>query len=149
MDKSTKVSIFLLRVALGVVLFSAGVSRVFASSWSPNGYLDSAKTFPGFFHWLSLAQNAGWVVFLNEWGLLLLGAALILGIFVRFDSCLGVLLMILYYLPAFSFPYASQGSFIIDEHFVYALIFLLLFFSKAGHIWGVDSLLFKKSSPNQ
>ena len=77
--------------------------------------------------------------FLNEWGLTLIGAALILGIFVRFASFCGMVMMILYYFPILSFPYIAPHSYIVDEHVIYALVFLLLAALKAGRVIGLEN----------
>jgi len=55
-----------------------------------------------------------------------------------------VLLMILYYLPVLSFPYAGEHSFLVDEHIIYITTFLVLFASNAGTVWGLDSWFQKR-----
>ncbi|MBI2506838.1 MAG: hypothetical protein HYW00_01740 [Candidatus Colwellbacteria bacterium] len=76
---------------------------------------------------------------LNEGGLTLIGAALILGIFVRLASLAGVVVMLLYYFPIVQFPRVEHG-FIVDEHIIYALALLVLSTSRAGKIWGLERL---------
>lgn len=139
MNKRTRVVLFLTRISLGGIFFYAGITKVFNPEWSSAGYLSSAKTFPGFYNWLALSTNIGWVNFLNEWGLTLIGAALILGIFTRYAAYAGVLIMALYYFPILSFPYVGDHSFIVDDHVVYALTLLLLAFLGAGKYWGLDT----------
>ena len=113
----------LLRIALGWVFFYAGLSKIMNSSWTAAGFLNGAKTFPGLYHWFALPANIGWVNVLNEYGLALVGLGLILGLKVRWVSLAGILLMVLYYFPQLSFPYAgSTSAYIIDEHVVYGLI---------------------------
>ena len=99
------------RVALGVLFFYAGITKVLNPSWSAAGYLNSAKTFPGLFQWFASAGNLGWVNLVNEWGLTLVGVALISGLLVRWASLGGILLMILYYLPVLEFPYIAPTLF--------------------------------------
>lgn len=77
--------------------------------------------------------------FLNEWGLTLIGLALLLGLFVRFACVSGVLLMALYYLSALDFPYPDPHSFIVDQHVIYIFILLFLAFSNAGTFYGLDA----------
>src|SRR3989304_449706 len=99
MTKFEKISLFLLRVGLGWFFFYAGITKVLDPSWSAAGYLQNAKTFSGFFAWFASPGILPVTNFLNEWGLTILGASLILGIFVRFSSGLGIILMLLYFAP--------------------------------------------------
>ncbi len=137
-------SVFLSRVALGVLFFYAGITKVMNPDWSAAGYLNSAKTFPELFHWFASASNLGWVNLVTEWGLTLVGLALILGLMVRLASVGGFLLMALFYLPILSFPYAGEHAYIVDEHVIYMTMFLVLFASNAGTFWGLDSWLMKR-----
>ena len=139
MTQFQKISFFLLRVSIGWLMFYAGITKILNPNWSSVGYLQNAKTFVGFYQWLASPGILPVVNFLNEWGLTLLGISLILGIFVRLSSILGIALMILYYLPILQFPYPSPYSFLIDEHIIYALIFLLFALFRAGRIWGLEN----------
>ncbi|MBP6925931.1 MAG: DoxX family protein [Candidatus Pacebacteria bacterium] len=120
-----KYSLVALRVTLGWYFLYAGFTKIIDSSWSAAGYLNSAKTFPGFFAWLASPENIGWVSTLNEWALFLVGAALVLGIFVRFASWGGIVLMTLYWLPVLDFPHVGHG-FIIDDHIIFIAVFVVL-----------------------
>jgi len=129
---------FLLRVALGWLMFYAGITKVLDPAWSAKGYLASAKTFTGFYHWLASPSVLPLTDFVNEWGLTLLGASLILGIAVRLAGALGALLMILYYFPVLTFPSIGEHSYLIDEHIVYAAALLILASMRAGRAWGLE-----------
>ena len=133
-----KVTIFFLRVSLGWMFFWAGITKVLNPAWSAAGYLGGAKTFPEFYQWLTQPGLLPWVNFLNEWGLTLLGAALILGVFVRLSSILGSILMLLYYLVILQFPYPNPQSFLIDQHIIYILALLVLGSQRAGRVWGLE-----------
>ncbi len=137
-------AVFLSRVGLGVLFFYAGLSKVINPSWSAAGYLNSAKTFSGLYHWFASAGNIGWINLVNEWGLLLVGLALILGLLSRWASVGGILLMILYYFPILQFPYVGPNSYLVDEHIVFITLFLVLIASNAGAFWGLDSILKRK-----
>ena len=139
MTKFQKISWFLLRVSVGWTMFYAGITKVMNPAWSAVGYLQSAKTFPGFYQWLTSPSIIPVTNFINEWGLTFLGISLILGIGVRLSSILGAVLMFLYYLPILDFPYPNSHSYIVDEHVIY--IFVLLSFAgfKAGRNWGLEN----------
>ena len=124
---------------MGWLFFYAGITKILDPKWSAKGYLASAKTFSDFYAWLASDNILPIVNFLNEWGLALIGASLILGIFVKISSPFGALLMILYYFPILVFPYAGEHSYIADEHIIYALVFITIFMLNAGKYWGLDS----------
>ena len=144
MNKQLKMAVFLSRVGLGILFFYAGITKVINPDWSAGGYLNSAKTFPGLYQWFASAGNIGWINFVNEWGLTLVGAALTIGLLVRWASLGGILLMILYYLPILQFPIVGEHSYIVDEHIMYITVFLVLISSNAGTFWGLDSWLQKR-----
>ena len=144
MNKQLKMAVFLSRVGLGILFFYAGITKVINPDWSAGGYLNSAKTFPGLYQWFASAGNIGWINFVNEWGLTLVGLALITGLLVRWASLGGILLMILYYLPILQFPIVGEHSYIVDEHIMYITVFLILISSNAGTFWGLDSWLYKR-----
>lgn len=126
------------RLAVGWLMFYTGITKILDPAWTAKGYLMGAKTFPGFYSWLASTGNIGWVDFLNEWGLTLIGASLILGLGVRLSSILGAALMLLYYFPILEFPKVEHG-FIVDEHIVYASLLLFLAALKAGRYYGLDN----------
>ena len=138
MTSPQKFFLFLLRIVAGWMFFYAGITKVLDPQWSAEGYLKGAKAFTWFFQIILDPSVLPIVNFMNKWGLTLLGISLILGLFVRFSSLLGVLLMALYYI-ALGFPYPNPHSYIVDEHIIY--ISILLFFAaiKAGRVFGLDS----------
>ncbi len=144
MNKNIRVPVLLLRLSLGVVFFYTGVVKVLTPNWSAGGYLNSAKTFAPLYQWFGNASNVGWVSTLNEWGLLLIGLALLTGLYVRWASLGGMTLMALYYFPVLTFPFVSKTSFLVDEHVIYFLVFMILFATHAGEYFGLDSELKKR-----
>lgn len=132
------VALLALRLSLGWIFFYSGITKILDTDWTAAGYLVGAKTFPALFQWFALPQNIGWVNFVNEWGLTIIGLALILGLFVRYAAFAGVVLMALYYLPILAFPYPNAHSFVVDEHIIYALALFFLAFVEAGKVYGLD-----------
>lgn len=132
------ISIFLLRITLGWMFFWAGITKVLDPTWSATGYLQGAKTFTGFYQWLTTPGLLPFVNFVNEWGLTLLGTVLILGVFVRLSSILGAILMLLYYLPILQFPYPNPHSFLVDQHIIYISSLLVLASLRSGRTWGLE-----------
>ena len=123
MTSPQKFFLFLLRVTVGWMFFYAGITKVLDPQWSAEGYLKGAKAFSWFFQILLDPSVLPIINFMNKWGLTILGISLILGLFVRFSSLLGVLLMALYYI-ALGFPYPNPHSYIVDEHIIYITILI-------------------------
>lgn len=138
MSKWSSYFLAALRIVMGWLFFYAGITKVLNPAWSAAGYLTNAKSFTALYQWFALPQNIGWVNFINEWGLLLLGVSLILGIGVRLSSILGVALMLLYYAPL-PFPYPNPHSLIVDEHIVYIAVLLYFAAVRAGRTFGVET----------
>jgi len=145
MEKTFSHALAVLRIGLGWIFFSAGLSKIIDPAWSAAGYLTHALSLPQFFAWFALPGNIGWVNFLNEWGLLLIGLSLIAGLFVRYSSYIGILLLILYWLPIFHFPF-SGSVILVDDHIVYILVLVVFITSNAGQYFGLDSLYFNKKA---
>ena len=137
MTSLQKFFLFVSRITVGWMFFYAGITKVLNPQWSAEGYLKGAKAFTWFFQIILDPSVLPIVNFMNKWGLTLLGISLILGLFVRFSSLLGVLLMILYYI-ALDFPHPNPNAYIVDQHIIY--ISILLFFAaiKAGRVFGLD-----------
>lgn len=136
--KEQRIFAFLLRVALGILFFYAGITKLMNPNWSAAGYLKGAKTFPEFYQFLTSPDVIPVINFINEWSLTLLGVSLLLGIFVRLSSWFGALLMLLYYLPILKFPFIGTHSFLVDEHIIYIFSLLLLGSLRSGRFWGLE-----------
>ncbi len=137
-----RIATIFLQISLGWLMFYAGVTKILNPAWSAEGYLKGAKTFSGFYTSLTSPSVLPFVNFLNEWGLTLIGVALLAGIMVRWASIGGVLLMLLYYFPVLAFPKVGEHSYIVDEHVIYIGAFLMLMnFHKAHGFslkWVID-----------
>lgn len=138
MSNLQKYSLFFLRISLGWLFFYAGITKILNPEWSAAGYLKGAKTFAWFYQWLITPSVLPVINFLNEWGLTLIGVSLILGVFVRWGSYAGVLMMALYYFPILAFPVVGEHSYIVDEHIIYISVALILMTMGAGQVFGID-----------
>src|SRR5574343_420501 len=127
--------ILFLRLAMGGMFFYDGYQKLIDKSWSALPYIQNAKTFAHFYDTIGQPQNMWWVNTLNIWGPILIGIALFIGFRTRIASALGILLLVLYYLPVLQFPYLATGGYIIDRHIIYGLVLLLFIMMKAGEFW--------------
>ena len=123
--KCQRYGMIALRITLGWYFLYAGFSKIINPDWSAAGYLNTAKTFTGFYAWLASPSMIDVVNFFNEWALLIIGLSVLLGIFVKWTAPVGAVMMILYYFPILTFPTAGHG-FIVDEHLIYAAALMLL-----------------------
>ena len=122
-----------IRAAIGWHFLYEGLSKLLMEGWSSQSYLANASGFlSGFYHWLASGEGMVRVVdFLNVYGLILIGLALFLGIFIRLASGAGILLLVLYYFAYPPFGTSLFGSmeghfYIVNRNFIEA--FLLLWF---------------------
>ncbi|MBX4211800.1 MAG: DoxX family protein [Candidatus Yanofskybacteria bacterium] len=147
MNKNLQRAIASLRISLGVMFLYAGLTKVLDPNWTSAGYLKAAKTFPDVYAWFASSGNIGWVDFINKWGLTAIGVALILGIYLRWASLAGSMLMALYYLPILDFPYVGDHSFIVDEHIIYMAGFCVLWCARTSEYWNFVPASIKRKLP--
>lgn len=136
MTKKQKTIILILRLALGFLFLYAGLTKM-TEGFSAAGYLNNATNGPLADLFTNLAGNKI-VDLLVIWGETLIGAALLMGIFLRFACAMGILQMTLFYLS--SMP-PEHGP--INDQFIYALVFLTLAVFTAGRYYGLDAYLEK------
>jgi thiosulfate dehydrogenase [quinone] large subunit len=141
--KKQNVIIFLFRISLGWLFLYSGWKQVSNPDFSAAGYLSHAQNLTGFYSWLASPHILPAINFINEWGLVLLGLALILGIGVRLATYFGALLMLLYRLPL-DFLRPDLTSYVVDQHVIYILSLLLLGSLQAGSFWSLTAWLNKQ-----
>ena len=142
-------ALVLLRMLIGWHFLYEGFVKVVNPYWSAGGYLAESKwIFKGFFHWIADTPTLLiFVDFINEWGLILIGLGLILGLFTRYVSIAGMILVFFYWLcnPPFvglSYSMPPEGSYIIvNKNLIeVAALFVLAYFPTGTRI-GLDRLL--------
>lgn len=107
-------------------MFADAYLMIINPKWSAAGFLGVAKTFPAFYAWFAQPANIWWVNPLNEYGILLIGIALLLGIAVRPAAWAGAFLMVVYYFPHYAYPFTVQYGWIVEEHVTMAAGFVVL-----------------------
>src|SRR3989338_6309141 len=134
MNKSKSYVMLALRLVMGWLMFYAGITKIFDSSWTAAGFLNgSTGPFGAFFRMMAGNVLVDQMV---VWGLTLIGLSLLLGAFVRLSSFFGIVMMALFYLPYFP----PEHGFV-DEHVVYAAVFALLMVFDSGRFLGLDSMI--------
>lgn len=147
--KSTVITI--IRAAIGWHFLYEGLSKLLMENWSAQSYLANATGFlSGFYQWLASGESLVQAIdFLNVYGLILIGLALFLGIFVRLASAGGILLLLLYYFAYPPFGTSLFGSmeghfYIVNRNFIEAFLLLWFVLSKQSG-YGI-SLFFNRRS---
>lgn len=120
------------RMIIGWHFLYEGIVKLINPEWTSAGYLLSSRwIFSGVFH--NIATNESvlqFVDFLNVWGLILIGLALITGLFVRVAAFSGIALLALYYIanpPFIETPGAPlEGSYLIVNKNVVEIFALLI-----------------------
>lgn len=147
-------ALVLLRMLIGWHFLYEGLVKVFNPYWSAGPYLAEAKLpiVGAIFRWMADTPFLLSIVdFLNEWGLILIGLALMLGLFTRVFIWAGLALVMLYYLAnppfiAYKYSMPPEGSYIIvNKNLIEAAaLFVLALFPTGMHV-GLDRLLQRKN----
>lgn len=146
-------SILALRLVIGYVLLSAGLEKLAEEGWtnpggfSAEGYLvhgvDEANPLKDLY--LFFADHLWLVDPLVMWTQILIGLALIFGLFFRFAAFGGALQMIFFWMGAWKGGLMAglpvENGYIIDSSFVYAVLLFGLGAWGAGRILGIDAWL--------
>ncbi|MEN8202155.1 MAG: DoxX family membrane protein [Bacteroidota bacterium] len=148
-----KLTFTIIRVAIGWHFLYEGISKLFTENWTSQSYLANASgPFSGFYHWLAAGEGLVKVIdFMNVYGLILIGLALFIGIFIRIASSAGILLLVLYYFAYPPFGTSLFGSmeghfYIVNRNFIEAFLLLWFVISRQGG-YGLDQLLALRSRP--
>jgi len=149
-------SVLLLRLAIGWHFFYEALVKLYNPGWSAKGYLASAEgVFAFFFKWLAGNEFLlSLVDFINMFGLLFVGLGLLLGLFYRGATIVGMALLGLYYLahpPLFSgSSIPTEGSyFLINKTLIEAIAIFVLMKFPTNQVYGLDGLLFKNIKPEK
>lgn len=140
----------LLRIAIGWHFLYEGIVKLMNPAWSASTYLKNARwIFSSFFHWM--ANNDGVlnvIDFLNIWGLVFIGIALLLGILTKTAYAAGILLLTLYYItnpslidPVFN-SVSSEGSYmIVNKNIIEILALALLCVTPNHNFVGLEGFI--------
>ncbi|OVE84304.1 DoxX family protein [Natronolimnobius baerhuensis] len=146
-------SIFGLRLVMAWVFLQAGLEKLAEGgwgdplAWSSAGYLNNAvadaNPLSGLFAWFG--ELATIVDPMVIFGQILIGLALLFGLFFRFAALMGAVQMLFFWTAAWQdglmagFP--VENGFFIDSSFVYMLLLFGLAAWGAGRILGIDATL--------
>ncbi len=146
MKKYSKYLLTMLRVVIGWHFLYEGIAKLFIPGWTAKTYLLGSKwIFAGLFHSMASSPHIMNVVdFLNIWGLILIGLSLFLGIFVRWSSIAGAVLLLFYFvayppIPGYTLGNIAEGSYLVVNKVLVELFILVVFTTlPADFMFGAD-----------
>lgn len=140
-----------LRMVIGWHFLYEGLVKWLMPNWSAASYLEMSNwIFAGFFHWI--ASNSAVLAIvdaINIWGLMIIGIALILGMFVKSATIAGLVLLALYYvanppLVGLDFGVPTEGHYlVINKIAVEFMAMGVLLVFPTSQLFGVDLLINK------
>lgn len=147
-------SLTFLRVLIGWHFLFEGLMKIYTPGWTAKSYLEgSVGPFSSIFKALiSNPAILSIVDHLNEWGLILIGLGLFIGLFERPLKIAGIFLLLLYYLaypPFLGMPvnaHAEGSYWIVNKNLIEMAALLVLFMFPSGHVTGIDSYIFKRKN---
>lgn len=149
LSRGPMIAITVLRVFVGWHFLYEGLTKLTAASWTSAGYLKQARgPFAEMFR--GLAANPNMLAnadLITMWGLTIVGACLILGLFTRLASLAGIGFVLLFYLatpPFIGYFYSipSEGSYlIVNKNLVEIAALGVIFATRSGLFAGLDRIL--------
>jgi thiosulfate dehydrogenase (quinone) large subunit len=145
------ISLTFLRVLIGWHFLYEGLVKFYNPGWSSKPYLSGAigPLAPIF---KSMAGNDSVILLvdiLNEWGLILIGLSLFLGLFSKAAKISAMILLLFYYLsypPFANFGYNEhvEGSYwVVNKNLIELASIIVLYLFPTSHITGLDRFFFK------
>jgi thiosulfate dehydrogenase (quinone) large subunit len=149
LSRRALIAITVMRIFVGWHFLYEGIAKLTSPSWSAVGYLRQARgPLADSFRWLAsqpnLLANADTI---TMWGLTLVGAFLILGLFTRLASLAGIAFILLFYLatpPFVGYFYSipSEGSYlIVNKNLVELAALVVILVTGSGRFAGLDRIL--------
>ncbi len=142
-------SVTIIRIAVGWHFLYEGISKIFSPGWSSAPFLAGSRwIFAPVFQWMSESSAITSVVdFLNIWGLVLIGLALILGAFTRVASGAGALMLLFYFVayppvPGYTISVPVEGSYLwINKTLIEFFVLVAFIFIASVSHFGIDRLI--------
>jgi len=157
-DRKHALAVAFGRIVIGVIFLWAGLEKIIGEglgTWSAAGFLKGATggtlgwpfvsgevaegtVFnPTHDLWVSLAGSETAMTVINylvPLGQVAIGISLVLGLFTRFGSAMGALMMLFFFVAAWDFQFG-----IVNQHLTYAVMTFGLAVLGAGNYYGVDA----------
>jgi len=139
----------IIRIAIGWHFLYEGISKIIAGTWSSAPYLAGSKwIFAPLFN--AMAESSSMIAlidFINIWGMILVGAGLMLGLLVRWAGAAGAVMLMFYFvayppLPGYMFGVPVEGSYLwVNRNLIEFFILATFVFLSPGSQFGLDRLI--------
>jgi thiosulfate dehydrogenase (quinone) large subunit len=142
----------LLRVLIGWHFLYEGLIKLNTPGWSSKSYLlDSVGPLSPLFNGIAQSESLLKTVdILNEWGLVLIGLSLFIGLLSRTGKIFGIVLLSFYYLayPPFAglgiITHVEGNYWIVNKNLVEMAALFVLYLFPSSHITGLDKFIIRK-----
>ena len=149
LSRSAMIAITLLRVIVGWHFLYEGLAKLTSSSWSAAGYMRASRgPFAEVFKWIAsrpdLLDKANLI---TMYGLAIVGALLMLGLFTRVAAVAGIGFIVLFYLcnpPFVGYFYSipTEGSYlIVNKNLVELCALAVVLVTGSGRFAGLDRIV--------
>ena len=149
LSRSAMIAITLLRVIVGWHFLYEGLAKLTSSSWSAAGYMRASRgPFAEVFRWIAsrpdLLDKANLI---TMYGLAIVGALLMLGLFTRVAAVAGIGFIVLFYLcnpPFVGYFYSipTEGSYlIVNKNLVELCALAVVLVTGSGRFAGLDRIV--------
>lgn len=139
----------IVRIAIGWHFLYEGIAKIMAAGWSSAPYLAGSKwIFAPLF--TAMAGNGSVVSvidFVNIWGMILVGLGLITGLFTRWASLAGAVMLFFYFvayppIPGYMFGVPVEGSYLwVNRNLIEFFALSVFIFLSSESQFGIDRLL--------
>jgi thiosulfate dehydrogenase (quinone) large subunit len=140
-----------LRILIGWHFLYEGLVKLYTPGWTAKAYLlGSVGPFSILFKGMAHSESVIHIVdILNEWGLVLIGLSLFIGLLSRPCKLLGMALLMLYYLayPPFAgldiITHVEGSYWIVNKNLIEMAALFVLYLFPSSHITGLDRIINK------
>ena len=136
------------RILIGWHFLYEGLTKLISGSWTSAGYLAGSRwVFAPLFHAMAASHAVtGLVDFINIWGMILVGLGLIFGLFTRWASLGGAVMLLFYFvayppIPGFMTSVPVEGSYLwVNKTLIEFFLLLVFVFLTPGFHFGLDRM---------
>jgi thiosulfate dehydrogenase (quinone) large subunit len=141
LSRLSQVTLVLLRIGAGWIFVYMGINAIITNTWSLVTYTKGSILFPEFY---KVVTDPNLVPYLNvamKGLLIIVGAALVLGVFVRTASLIGVFIMLFFYFPIYKDGHVGTEYYIINQHVIMIFVLFHVAALRAGEYFSIGSVL--------
>lgn len=139
----------LVRIVIGWHFLYEGISKVMTEGWSSAPYLAGSKWIfaPLFTAMADSSSIVAIVDFINIWGMILVGLALMLGLFTRLASAGGAIMLFFYFvayppIPGYMFGVPAEGSYLwVNRNLIELFALVVFVFVSPAYHFSLDRLI--------